>query len=391
MKTILVAPCKKVEHSTTSPKLTQDATQDSYFLRTEMSTIIPSIASYHAFVIDHGRCLARRTVDAIGDTRYRPAVFPSTQCKRLPVRGSDICETCQAREHKASVPVTTGKKPKSWSTDGWHGRVTDADLPARSHFAGSAWFHTKKPVWTGVAKPLTTKQLSPNHPTPAWTDVTLHNHVVEAKSSDNLLVRLMGGITGNLVSAKLLRDEVCRMVGKAADALNISFRAPGEMRLTPCPTKPALAELIVALKRDPTLAARVNVSYKAGATGGDREDIPAIPTITVVEVVEAVPKPKRRNLCEFLRDGEVVTAELRCDAGADVGAEASLEATFSHAAGAFITDCGERFRSPTAFCSHLKSVMFAEGMTRKAAFTGNSYEKCSVVRDGVSISLQALR
>jgi hypothetical protein len=228
----------------------------------------PAISTYHPASVNPDRCLARRTNSDLADRRWYPFVFTVQQCQHRPVRDSDLCDVCERREAAA--------EPK-WTEDGWHGRVTDAELPPTSHFAGSAWFHTKA-KWRGTEKPLTAKQNSPRHEATKWNMTDVRHFIMGTEHRD-----IHRAIQENLVGAQLLRDGVCTMLGKPDGATRISYRKPGETRLSACATRPELAELILLLKRTPV---QVNVSY----TPIKKATAPA-PAIVVTPVAPAPVTP----------------------------------------------------------------------------------------------------
>ena len=203
----------------------------------------PAFAAYHPTVINIDHCLARRTTDEYADRRWYPFVFASTQCIRLPVRDSDLCETCKSREAKAGP----------WSVDGWHGRITDAALPAKSHMAGSDWFHVK-PVWRNKAKPQTAKQRSPRHTAAPWNQTDMA-HVIDGDVSRDMY----RAIEDNVISIQLLRDGVCMLMGclwqqtgehggmAVRHAHHISWSLPGSATRTVAATRKELADLIYHL------------------------------------------------------------------------------------------------------------------------------------------------
>lgn len=200
----------------------------------------PAFAAYHPTIINIDHCLARRTTDEHADRRWYPFVFASTQCTRIPVRDSDLCETCKSREAKAAA---TGNP---WSVDGWHGRITDAALPAKSHLAGSDWFHVK-PVWTNKAKPQTAKQRSPRHKATPWNETDMA-HVVRGDVSRDMY----RAIQDNVISIQLLRDGVCMLLmAQPAGAHHISWSLPGSATRTVAATRKELADLIYHLMVHP--------------------------------------------------------------------------------------------------------------------------------------------
>jgi hypothetical protein len=199
----------------------------------------PAAAGYHPDVINVDHCLARRTTAEHGDRRWYPFVYASTQCTRLPVRDSDLCETCKSRAEKAAA---TGNP---WSVDGWHGRVTDAALPATSHLAGSDWFQVK-PVWRGAAKPQTAKQRSPRHKATPWNETDMA-HVVRGDVSRDMY----RAIQDNVIATQLLRDGVCMLMAQPAGAHHISWRLEGHPHLTTAATRKELADLIYHLMVHP--------------------------------------------------------------------------------------------------------------------------------------------
>lgn len=240
----------------------------------------PAISTYHPASVNPDRCLARRTNSDLADRRWAPFVFAVQQCQHRPVRDSDLCDVCERREAAA--------EPK-WTEDGWHGRVTDAELPPTSHFAGSAWFHTKA-KWRGTEKPLTAKQNSPRHEATKWNMTDVRHFIGGTEHRD-----IHRAIQDNLVGAQLLRDGVCTMLGKPDGATRISYRKPGETRLSACATRPELAELILLLKR--TTDVVVNVSYTpikkkatAPAPAPATADIPAI-VVTPAPAPAPAPAP----------------------------------------------------------------------------------------------------
>jgi len=64
-------------------------------------------------------------------------VYTAAQCKKAPVAGSDLCETCRRHEAKGS------------SAKDWNGRIT-GPVPDDSHTTGSLWFTNTKPRWRGM-------------------------------------------------------------------------------------------------------------------------------------------------------------------------------------------------------------------------------------------------
>lgn len=191
----------------------------------------PAFAAYHPIIISVDHCLARRTTDEHADRRWYPFVFASTQCAKLPVRDSDLCETCKSREAKAGP----------WSVDGWHGRMTDAALPAKSHLAGSDWFHVK-PVWTNKAKPQTAKQRSPRHKAAPWNRTDMA-HVIDGDVTRDMY----RAIEDNVISIQLLRDGVCMLMFQPTGSHHISWSLPGSATRTVAATRKELADLIYHL------------------------------------------------------------------------------------------------------------------------------------------------
>lgn len=191
----------------------------------------PAAAAYHPTVINVDTCLARRTTSEHADRRWTPMVYAFTQCTRLPVRDSDLCETCKARAEKAVADP-------SWSVDGWHGRVTDATFPATSHLAGSDWFHTK-PVWTNKAKPQTAKQRSPRHKATPWNHTDMDHFIRGVVFRD-----LERAIEDNVINTQLLRDGVCMLMGEPLGAHYIAWGLPGSPTRFVAATRKHLAELI---------------------------------------------------------------------------------------------------------------------------------------------------
>lgn len=198
----------------------------------------PAAVDYHPTVISVDHCLARRTNDELADRRWYPMVFMATQCTRLPVRDSDLCETCKSRAEKAVADP-------SWAVDGWHGRVTDAALPATSHLAGSEWFH-RKAVWTNKAKPQTAKQRSPRHKATPWNHTDMV-HVIDRDVSRDMY----RAIEDNVISLQLLRDGVCMLTTHPVGAHHISWRLTDSAVRTVAATRKELADLIYHLMSHP--------------------------------------------------------------------------------------------------------------------------------------------
>jgi hypothetical protein len=208
----------------------------------------PAAAAYHPTVINVEHCLARRTSPEHGDRRWSPMVYMPFQCPRLPVRDSDLCETCKARAEKAATADTASM------VDGWHGRVTDAAPPATSHIAGSEWFNAK-PVWRGTAKPQTAKQRSPRHKATPWNHTDMA-HVIDRDVSRDLY----RAIEDNVISAQLLRDGVCMLLAQPVGSHHISWRLEGHPHLTTAATRKELADLIYHLLEHPET--EVHCQYK---------------------------------------------------------------------------------------------------------------------------------
>lgn len=213
------------------------------FLRSEEQ---PPVAAYHPAPGSHDptRCLGRRTDDDHADRRWNYAVYGSYQCKSRPVAGSDLCTTCQRRE---AAGATTKK---------WHGRMTDAELPAYSHCAGSVWFHTKA-EWTGVEKPLTRRMEERAPERRLISDVELRRF---ADGKVRLDIKRL--TEDNQITGQQLRDMVCRIAG----------RPEGADRINGHGSKPELAALVCALV-DPTVTVKpkFSIHYPAAdapASGG---------------------------------------------------------------------------------------------------------------------------
>jgi hypothetical protein len=169
----------------------------------------PPLAAYHPTVVDATRCVSRRTDEDHMDRRWTPIVYGSYQCKSLPVVGSDLCEVCRRREAKnAEIDDTT--------RSGWNGRMTDAELPADSHIAGSEWFHTKA-KWTGVAKPKTRRMEERSDERRLIADKELKRF-----TDGKVLMEIERLSADNQITAQQLRDMVCRLTEKpiGADRIN---------------------------------------------------------------------------------------------------------------------------------------------------------------------------
>ncbi len=218
----------------------------------------PAAAAYHPTLINVDHCLARRTTSEHADRRWYPFVYASVQCTKLPVRDSDLCETCKRRAEKAVADP-------SWSVDGWHGRVTDAALPATSHMAGSDWAVIKA-VWTNKSKPQTAKQRSPRHKATPWNHTDMGHFVRGDVGRD-----LHRAIEDNVISIQLLRDGVCMLKGEqngehgacglaVRHAHHVSWRLAGSPHLTTAATRKELADLIYHLMVHPET--EVRLQYK---------------------------------------------------------------------------------------------------------------------------------
>ena len=89
----------------------------------------PSISSFHPSSLNEDTCVGRRIGEP--DRRWKPFVFHATQCKNKPLDGLTLCGKCERRRTTA-----TGAR---WYA-GYLGAVTEMDLPANCHIAGSHWF-----------------------------------------------------------------------------------------------------------------------------------------------------------------------------------------------------------------------------------------------------------
>ena len=207
----------------------------------------PAAAAYHPTLINVDHCLARRTTAEHADRRWYPFVYASVQCTRMPVRDSDLCETCKRREEKAVADP-------SWSVDGWHGRVTDAAFPATSHMAGSDWAVIKA-VWTNKSKPQTAKQRSPRHKATPWNRTDMEHVINKDVTRD-----LDRAIEDNVISTQLLRDGVCMLLKLDEGAHHISWRMAGSPHLITASTRKELAGLIYHLMEHPET--EVRLQYK---------------------------------------------------------------------------------------------------------------------------------
>lgn len=221
------------------------------FLRSEGQ---PPVAAYNPTTYDPALCLGRRTDDDHCDRRWTPFVYGSYQCKSSPVAGSDLCATCRRREAKnAEIDDTT--------RSGWNGRVSDDELPADSHMAGSTWFHTKA-KWTGTEKPKTRRMEERSDERRVIADVELRRF---ADGKVRLDIKRL--TADNQINGQQLRDMVCRIAGRPAGADRINGHG----------SKPELAELICALV-DPavTVKPKFTIHYPSpaasvasgGASGG---------------------------------------------------------------------------------------------------------------------------
>ena len=214
----------------------------------------PAAAAYHPTLINVDHCLARRTTSEHADRRWYPFVYASVQCTKLPVRDSDLCETCKRREEKAVAehgPCGLAvRHDPSWSVDGWHGRVTDAAFPATSHMAGSDWAVIKA-VWTNKSKPQTAKQRSPRHKAAPWNHTDMGHFIRGDVGRD-----LHRAIEDNVISIQLLRDGVCMLMNEQVGSHHVSWRLAGSPHLTTAATRKELADLIYHLMVHPETEVR---------------------------------------------------------------------------------------------------------------------------------------
>ena len=120
----------------------------------------PSISSFHPSSIKEDTCVGRRVGEP--DRRWKPFVFHAIQCKNKPQDGLTLCATCERRR-------TMGTMLRWYA--GYLGSVTDMDLPANCHIAGSAWFYRlvsngKLTFNDHVIVPLDPEHLLPLPPSP---------------------------------------------------------------------------------------------------------------------------------------------------------------------------------------------------------------------------------
>jgi hypothetical protein len=149
-------------------------------------------ATYHpdpaTIITDGTRCVGRRMIAP--DRRWSPMIYTTGQCKKAPVAGSDLCETCRRREAKGTY------------ADDWNGRIT-GPVPDDSHTIGSLWFTTTAPTWLGDAgaKPMTARQAAALPKAPLVPEAALQNWVRGARDLDIHALAAAGQIRGAQLDA----------------------------------------------------------------------------------------------------------------------------------------------------------------------------------------------
>jgi len=173
----------------------------------------PSISSFHPSSVNEGKCIGRRAGEP--DRRWKPLIYHAIQCKNKPKNGLPLCVSCERRR------VTEGSR--------YLGVVTEMDLPAGSHFAGSAWFFSSvsngKLTFNGhVIVPIDPEHLLPPSPPPEEEEAqTLRNQIASltsdleaaralAAQEAQTLRNQIASLTSDLEAARAFEGE---LLGKA--------------------------------------------------------------------------------------------------------------------------------------------------------------------------------
>jgi hypothetical protein len=139
------------------------------------------------------------------DRNWSIFVGRAGQCKKAPVSGTDLCETCGKHETNGTA------------VGHWQGRVTSLEsLPADSHIAGSEWFHKNldngKLVWRGVEKPRTARDEGGGGKAPKTADLALAKFVRGEIGHTYLNIEELSA--RRRISAQQLRDMICQLHGE---------------------------------------------------------------------------------------------------------------------------------------------------------------------------------
>lgn len=161
----------------------------------------PAVALYDVSTVVEGHCRGRRTDKDHADRRWAPFVYAAYQCKKLPISGSDLCETCARRETAGVVGV-----------DGWHGRVGGA-IAEKSQIGGSPWFYSKEPTWNGIARTKTARMEARLDRVPRVEDIEIQRFIRGVCDLDIESLAARGQISG-----QQLRDMVSALKGQPLDA-----------------------------------------------------------------------------------------------------------------------------------------------------------------------------
>lgn len=253
----------------------------------------PPLEAYHPYIAagaDTTHCMARRTDRDQKDRRWTPFVYGAYQCRNMPIAGSDMCSTCLGHEAKGTAD------------EDWHGRVTEV-IPADSHIAGSEWFLSGKPKWTGVAKPKTRRQTERAEKRRPIPDVELRRFILGRGAIEMDIERL--SLVDNQISVQQLIDMICLHQERPTGATQVS----GTYR-----TRKALCEVIRKLM-NPAVTEKPRLTFQypatATATGGA-----GAPSLEVSEVEEDT-------------DDEEETEALRAELEAAKAKIAELEAALA--------------------------------------------------------------
>ena len=173
---------------------------------------VPTVASYHEYEINPAKCMGRRLTEF--DRNWSIRIGKAGQCKKAPVSGTDLCETCLRHEANGTA------------VGHWQGRVNDTDLdslPADSHIAGSVWFHKNldsgKLVWRGVEKPRTARDEGNLPKAPRTADLELAKFVRGDVSAKHLNIEELSA--RRRISAQQLRDMICQLHGEPTGATDL--------------------------------------------------------------------------------------------------------------------------------------------------------------------------
>ena len=283
---------------------------------TEMEA--PPADLYYPPRADMSRCLAVRTDSDHADTRWSPAVYELYQCKKAPVSGSTLCETCQGRLDRQHADSSIGWNGGS----GWLGLYTSEtsyDIQPYAHTAGTPWFARAK--WTGVPKAPTARKEGRLDRVPRVEQREIDRFL---RSSCTLDIETLS--TRNQISAQQLRDMISVLKGFETGVPKFNVKASARTlsahgAFNKGTTKPELCVIIRALMRgeDVDIRPRKTRSVAASETESTMEldQVHALAEVQDEEIQALKAKKKSLKAAKKALEAEIADLKAALEARTD--------------------------------------------------------------------------